>query len=258
MSVPPDEYPLSGGNASSFVVRVGGTVRKPWLASTPTVQRLLDHLRATVGEDVPEPGGRDADGRQILEFVAGAAAMDAMPMRPEEVERVGAIIRALHDASATFPRRPTDIWIPAMRQPGDEIIGHSDLAPWNLIRGGARWVFIDWDGAAPTTRIADLAYAARAFAQIDPGHPLDRSLPLVRAILDGYEATADQRAQVTAAMIERTEAMRDLLVTARATGDQPWADMADDGHADYWAGAADHLRRHRAEIENAVRRVPGR
>ena len=247
------EIPLTGGNASSFVVRVDETIRKPWTASTSSVRRLLEHLHSSVGDLVPEHLGRDDQGRQVLEFVPGVEAMDELPLAAAELERVGAIIRALHVAASSFPRRDTDVWATAMRSAGDEIISHNDLAPWNLIRSPDRWSFIDWDGAGPTSSIADLAYAARAFAQLDHLHELDASVPLLRSLLDGYEASGYERAGVVPAMIERAEAMRDLLVGSIATGVQPWASMAVSGHGDYWASAAAYLRRHAAEVRNGLR-----
>ncbi|NNC13711.1 phosphotransferase [Planctomonas sp. JC2975] len=247
------EIPLDGGNASSFVVRRGDTVRKPWATSTNSVQRLLEHLRARVGDLVPEPLGKDDHGRQVLEFVPGIEAIDELPLDAADLERVGASIRALHEAAASFPRNETDAWTTAMRRPGDELICHNDLAPWNLIRSPERWTFIDWDGAGPTTRIADLAYAARAFAQLDHDHELPDSLALLRTFLDGYAASADDRDALAPAMIERAEAMRDLLIGSITTGVEPWASMAVSGHGDYWMRAAAHLRGHAAEIQNGIR-----
>jgi Ser/Thr protein kinase RdoA (MazF antagonist) len=236
------ETPLSGGNASPFVRRVGDTVRKPWTASTPSVHRLLSHLRAEVGDLVPLPMGRDGEGRQVLEFVAGTEAMYQMPLSVDECHRVGELIRRLHDASTTFARRDDDAWTTAMRTAGDEIIGHNDLAPWNLIRGSERWAFIDWDGAGPTTPIADLGYAARSFAQLVPEHDLGESRPLLRSLVEGYGAAREQRKGLVVAMVERAEAMRDLLLRSAVTGAEPWATMARTGHAAAWTAAAAHAR----------------
>ncbi|MHA7984425.1 phosphotransferase [Rathayibacter sp. CAU 1779] len=251
------EIPLEGGNASSFVVRTGETVRKPWTTSTESVQRLLEHLHARVGELVPEPLGKDAQGRQVLEFIPGTEAMDELPLDAADVERVGASIRRLHEAASSFPRRDTDRWTTAMRRPGDELVCHNDLAPWNLIRSPERWTFIDWDGAGPTTAIADLAYAARAFAQLDQDHDLHHSIPLLRAFLDGYGASADDRAKLLPSMIERAEAMRDLLIDSIDTGVEPWTSMAVSGHGDYWTRAAAYLRGNAAAIQNGIRFTSG-
>ena len=247
------EIPLSGGNASSFVYRAGETVRKPWMRSTDAVHRLLEHLRERVGDLVPAPLGRDELGRQVLEFVPGTEAMGELPLTTAESERVGASIRALHNAAASFPRREADVWTTAMRRPGDVIVSHNDLAPWNLIRSPGRWAYIDWDGAGPTTKIADLAYAIRAFSQLDQFHELDDALQQLRAVLDGYEASPDDRHALLPAMIERTEAMRDLLLGSIGTGAQPWASMAVEGHGEYWTGAAAYLRGHAAVITHAAR-----
>ena len=244
---------LAGGNASAFVSRVGQTVRKPWMPSTESVQRLLGHLRERVGDLVPEPLGRDKLGRQVLEFVPGTEAMGELPPAATDAERVGASIRLIHSAAAAFPRRDSDVWTTAMRRPGDEIISHNDLAPWNLIRSAQRWAVIDWDGAGPTTRIADLAYAVRAFAQLDRFHEPEESVPLARAILDGYEASVEDRTALLPAMIERAEAMRDLLLGSIAAGAQPWASMAVDGHGDYWTAAAVYLREHGTAIAAGLR-----
>src|SRR5690606_32366751 len=247
------EMPLDDGHTTPFVVRVGETVRKPWTASTDSVQRLVEHLRECVGDLVPEPWGSDEAGRQVWEFVPGTDALGELPLTTVEAERVGTSIRALHDAAASFTRRESDVWTTAMRRPGDELVSHNDLAPWNLIRGGERRAFIDWDGAGPTTRIADLAYAARSFAQLDHCHETEESVSVLRAILSGYGASADERAALVPAMIERAEAMRDLLVGSITTGAQPWASMAVSGHGEYWTSAAQHVRTHARLIADGCR-----
>ena len=65
---------------------------------------------------------------------------------------------------------------------GADLIVHHDLAPWNLIASatGVRG-FIDWDVAAPGTRLWDLAYAVggspftRDFAWSTAGFPSARA-----------------------------------------------------------------------------------
>jgi hypothetical protein len=157
---------LTGGNATDRVVRIGATVRKPWTAATSSVTHYLAALQRA-GVDVPETFGQDERGRLVLEFVPGQLAMDATPLTPEELGRVGGLVRAIHDARATYSP-PTDaVWETAIPAPGTDLVCHNDLASWNLVIG-ERWMFIDWDSAAPSTRLWDLAYAVQAFTLSDP------------------------------------------------------------------------------------------
>lgn len=153
------EQELAGGNAAGTVVRVDGTVRKPWTAATSSVQAYMAFLR-DCGIDVPSPMGQDAQGRQVIEFVPGQLAIDAPQLSQPELRRVGAMVRAIHDASRGFVMPSDAVWDSAIAAPGADLVCHNDLAPWNLIIGD-RWLFIDWDAAAPSTRLWDLAYADR-------------------------------------------------------------------------------------------------
>lgn len=142
-----EEEVLVGGNASARVVRVGRTVRKPWL---PTTERTIMYLRALRqrGVDVPASYGRDDQGRLTLDFVPGTLAMDVVPLDVEVVRSVGALVRLIHDASMGLDI-PAD-WEVLIRpnRPGN-LLCHNDLGSWNLIIDGDRLVFIDWDGAGP-------------------------------------------------------------------------------------------------------------
>jgi len=186
------EYPLEGGNASGEVVRVGSTVCKQWTSSTPSVTTFLTALRRA-GVAVPAPLGRDEQGRQVLEFIPGRLALESDPLSPAELARVGSMVRAIHDASATFTPKQDAVWTTAIPAPGSDLICHNDLGPWNLVIGD-RWVFIDWDASAPSTRLWDLSYAAQAFtlsnAQQDPNDAAKN----LAAFVDGYRADSSLRA----------------------------------------------------------------
>ena len=65
------EEPLPGGNASTGVMRVGDTVRRPAGPHTPAVHELLLYLRAAGFEGAPRPLGIDERGREVLTFIRG-------------------------------------------------------------------------------------------------------------------------------------------------------------------------------------------
>ena len=246
------EQELTGGNASGRVARVGSTVRKPWIDNSPVVQSYLASLRSQ-GVDAPRPLGRDDVGRQVIEYVDGEIAMSQMPLEAEELRRVGRMIRRIHDVSELVPLPDVAGWETLLSADNPDLMCHNDLAPWNLVIGD-RWVFIDWDGAGPSTRLWDLAYAAQAFAMLIEGQPVESASLRLRALIDGYEADASLREALPAAMAKRTAAMFELLRTSHANGLQPWADMYANGHGEFWRQAAQYVGRNQTAWARALSR----
>lgn len=245
-----EELHLAGGNASGAVVRVGSTVRKPWTESSESVHAFMEAVRSQ-GVDVPAPLGRDGQGRQVIEFVPGQLAMHTNLTRAG-LHRVGAIVRAIHDASVDFVPARDAVWETAIPATGAEIVCHNDLAPWNLIVG-ERWVFIDWDAAAPSTRLWDLAYAAQAFALSNVDRrPRDAAGDLA-AFVDGYRAEAALRDALPPVLHRRAAAMLELLRSGHETGREPWASMFADGHGDHWAAVTQYVAANRSVWSEALR-----
>lgn len=249
------EEALAGGNAGGAVVRIGRTVRKPWTAATPAVVSFVEHLRES-GVDAPVPLGRDAEGRQVQEYVPGRLAMDAGPLSPDQLRRVGAMVRRIHDAGGDFVPPPGAVWETAIPAPGDELICHNDLAPWNLIVGD-RWVFIDWDASAPSTRLWDLAYAAQAFTLNDAGRAPEDSARDLAAFVDGYGAEPELRRRLPAEMGRRTRAMYDLLHSSSRSGREPWATMFATGHGEHWRTVTRYVTAHREVWARALGAAAG-
>ncbi|PYI38458.1 aminoglycoside phosphotransferase [Arthrobacter psychrolactophilus] len=245
-----EEILLVGGNASDDVVRVGSTVRKPWTAATPSVLAYMHAVREA-GVDVPAVHGRDAQGRQMTEFIPGGLAMDSEPLSLSELCRVGRIVRAIHDASAAYKPDSEATWSALIPAPGAELICHNDLAPWNLIIG-ERWVFIDWDAAAPSTRLWDLAYAAQTFTLNDASADPRVAARALAAFIDGYGADDELRAALPVTMWQRTAAMHELLKNSHVSGIEPWATMFTSGHGDHWLSVTQFVRNNEPVWAEAV------
>lgn len=244
------EIPLTGGNVSASVVRVGSTVRKPATESSAAVEALLEHLASAGFGGAPRTLGRDERGRMVLEFVPGTPA-DAMPeMTEPELGRVGRLIRELHDAAADFTPPPDAAWDLTIPPDREELICHHDLAPWNLVRGPGdengeeRWVFIDWDGAGPGSRLWDLAYAAHGFVPLAPQGDPAVDAPRLRALIDGYGLDQAERDALPELIAGHTRGMYELLLRGSQTGEQPWARLWNEGHGDYWGAAAAYIEEH--------------
>jgi Ser/Thr protein kinase RdoA (MazF antagonist) len=159
-------------------------------------------------------------------------------------------VRAIHEASVGLPV-PADwgVLIPVERP---DLLCHNDLASWNLVMDDDRLVSIDWNGAGPSTRLWDLAYAAVSFGHLFPPDEPDAAAGRLAAFIDGYRPADTLRTALTTTMARRARAMHNLLRRSHEQGEEPWASMYLHGHGELWDQAADYLAHHERVWRSAI------
>jgi Phosphotransferase enzyme family len=250
------EIPLRGGNMSSGVVRVGDTVRRPAGPWTPAVHALLGHLHAAGFRGAPRPLGLDERGREVLSFIPGVVAWpdNVRLLDPDDQLRaVVRLIRAFHDAVEGFHPPRDAVWQQLIPAEGTGIIAHHDLAPWNLVIGTDQWAFIDWDTAAPGSRLWDLAYAIHGFVPLsaNPRYRRGDYVGRLRLVADEYGLTQADRELLVPMLARRTRAMHDFLARQAAAGAEPWARLWREGHGAAWQADTEYI----AQREETWRRT---
>jgi len=244
---------LTGGNTAESVVRLGSTVRKPVTISTRDVQSFVMHLRSVGFEGSPNPLGIDDQGRQVWEYVPGPLWHKSKDHTSSDLRRVGGLIKNLHDAAASFEVPKDAQWNKRYEQSGHDLICHGDLAPWNLVCGDSRWAFIDWDAAAPATRLWDLAWTCISFPPLTPDCDLKTAARAMGDLLSGYSFDSSELDELIRLMGARAEAECDLIVGGAKEGQQPWITLHAEGHHEYWGPVADYIDRNASTLECALR-----
>ena len=154
-----EEIPLLGGRLTPGIVRVGDTVRRPPKSNADFVHDLLPWLEGQGFRFAPRFLGIDEQGRDILSYLEGHTWSGGGSGLPDDllIQAVRAI-RHLHDVTAG-----------SQLAQGHEIVAHNELGPHNTIFHKDQLIgFIDWDDAAPGTRLRDLANAVYNYVDVGP------------------------------------------------------------------------------------------
>ncbi|MEU4395497.1 phosphotransferase [Kribbella sp. NPDC023855] len=197
---------LEGGfdGGASLVDRV---VRRTAGAWTPAVHALLAHLEAAGFAGAPRALGVDADGREMVSFLAGETVGNERPWpvwthSSSALVDVARWLRSYHAAVADFvpPEgacwREGEVWQPGM------IVAHNDAAPYNAVWNDTGLVgFVDWDMAGPVRPELDVAWVAFSWTPLHAAHvvaaegftDLGSRLPRLELFLReyGWEGTTD-------------------------------------------------------------------
>lgn len=218
---------------------------------------------AAAGFDgAPRALGIDADGREVLGYLAGETVGAAHPWpawahSDAALVAAGHWLRRPHAAVRSFVPPSDARWYPGHTRPGPgAVVGHHDAAPYNAVwratpgasdPGDGELVgFVDWDMAAPADPLRDLAFVAlswvpltaRDVAAADGFAPdVDRAR---RLRLDAYRWTGGVAA-VLGAVRERAAEHADGLRAAAAAGYGPAADLVAEGVADAFDRAVGEL-----------------
>ncbi|PFG17331.1 phosphotransferase family enzyme [Propionicimonas paludicola] len=241
-----DDELLQGGVNS--VLRRGELVHRPAGRHTPTVHRLLTHLRRQGFDGAPMPVGFDDEGREVLTYVVGDVYESLPPgvRTTALVASAGALLRRLHDASLSYEQSAHDEWMLPPRHPA-EVICHGDIAPYNsAVRRGRVVGFIDFDTAHPAPRLWDVAYAVYRYAPLHaPDNPesagsVAEQAVMASAFCHAYGVEPDELLLDTVA-----ERLTSLMAHIR--------DQAASGNAAFERHVADgHLASYEADIRYVV------
>ena len=166
------------------------------------------------------------------------------------------MIRRFHDAAGSFEDPERFEWSRRGRDPSGprEILCHNDLAPWNLVRRrDGRWIFIDWDLAAPGRRSWDLAWALLTIVPLMPESGLSdpRCVERIRLFRDAY-GRSQFPDDVLAVAVERCAREADLIARLGASGEAPYNHLLRDGHGEIWHAATAHIAARRSDWQSSL------
>ena len=216
-AVPPTEEVLRAKSRyhPATVSRRGRVVVKdsgPWSTTVHTLLRHLADVGFTAAPQVVD-SGFDADGRELLTYIDGEFTQPG-PWSLEGAAAVGRLLRVLHTATASYRSPPAAVWRPWFgRDLGGprRVIGHGDVAPWNLVaRDGLPVALIDWEYAGPVDPLVDLAQACWLNVKLHDDlvaareglPPLATRAQQLRVMVDAYGLSARQRRGFVDRMIE--------------------------------------------------------
>jgi hypothetical protein len=244
-----DEVHLAGNVGGAD--RVGGTVHRatgPW---TPAVHALLGYLADRVPH-IPRVLGYDDRGREVLSYLPGHVLdQDREQLSTGQLQAMARWTRAFHDVVTGFAHPGPWRYCPF---PGPTLIGHNDIAPYNVCFAGddITGVF-DWDMAGPTTRLQELAFIAWNGVPLWRDTGADSAAERLRIIAASYGGP--DAGQILHAVPQRIRTLLDWIPAAAAAGDAGMANLMTAGEPGRPAGP-DPGHRPRAGLTSAGWRRP--
>jgi hypothetical protein len=195
--------------------RIGGTVHRPTGPWTPAVHALLDFLAPRL-ERIPGVVGFDEQDREVLTFLPGRVVdVDTELLTSGQIDSLVSWTRRFHEMVAGFDH-PGPWRYPHV--PGASLIGHNDIAPYNVSFEGddVAGVF-DWDLAGPTTPLMELAFIAWNCVPLWRDIGDQASAERIRRICSAYGGVPPT--QIVDMVPRRIQMMLDWIPLGAAAGD---------------------------------------
>ncbi len=211
----------------------------------------------------PKPLGFDEQGREVLEFVEGKVAGHPIPKwaaAPRVAFSVGELLREFRSAAESYEHEGE---VRCSHEPPgqyqDGSWGHNDATPGNVVfRAGRAFALIDFDWAAPSDPLWDLANAAQhwgpacdpkdssgAFRGSDPGER-------IRELAAGYGATAEQRHRLIAAIQDSLDWAGQYVEDQARSGHAGFASIFDSNYRAAHERARRWLRANSARLRDLI------
>jgi hypothetical protein len=151
------EVRLTGGKINADIVKVNNTVHRIPGPNPSFVHELLSYLESAGFAESPRFLGTDEKGREVLTYIEGTVYPGSgHKLSDAQLKNTAVLIRRYHDITAG-----------SKLAGGLEIVAHGELGPHNTVYKGSKPVgFIDWDDAAPGTRLRDFAYAVDCYVDL--------------------------------------------------------------------------------------------
>lgn len=235
------EIPLRGGSINE-VVRVGETVRRLPGPRDDFVHHLLVFFEQQGWTGAPRFLGIDGQGREVLSYLGGYAPADSCGHPGHSLEGLtllARLVRQFHDLTAGTPLA------------GDqEVVCHNDLSPKNTVYSAAvpdrPIAFIDWDLAAPGTRIHDVAHMCWQYLKLGPDAEVRASADRLQWLCDAYGI--DDRDAVVDTILWWQERCWRGIESGAAEGDAAMIALRDTGTVDMVRAAHKWVARHRVQL----------
>jgi thiamine kinase-like enzyme len=241
---------LTGGN-SNRVMKQGNTVIRNTGAWSPFVHELLRYLKAAGFSESPVLLEANESQEQLtfIEGEVGNYPLKSYMQSDEILIEAARLLRRFHDLTEKFVVPPNAVFHPAAVPIAHEVICHNDFAPYNCVFHDQHLVgIIDFDVAAPGTRLWDVAYAVYRFAPLtNDAHSLDcgwQPIPdrayRLKLFCDAYGL--ETRDKLIETVIQRLEA---LVVYMRSTASNP-------EHIPLYLADIDYIRQHQQYFTDAL------